>query len=573
MDSPWDGRALPTQERREREAQYGWSKDALPILEQGQQVGLRRFTKPQKALHEAAMQEVKVGKMQTSWIWFCLPAPPTIVDGRETGTARNRMYSIRNDEEAREYLRFEDDGVNLRKNYMELVGAIRDMLATGDNGRGLKATEIFGSSADKMIKSVKYFEKVTRNNVDLLLNNLLVDVLKLLGLFRGKTDPVAAGRKPASPRSPQQQFNFAAALPTMSPSAASSPRFQDQDTRSPREPDSPKAGKPSPTKAFAPHFASDDRAKRDQRDWQFAASSPVSPSQGLSPSASSPRFTDQDTRSPTDQDTPKSSSVRKPSPTKASAPQFASDDRAVSWLDSKLQRKSANQEKSIYYDPDETKDMPESPSSKQRSSLKKPKPKPQKQAPTVAVAPTFRSDTRVEEHKQHHKEIRQLHDETVKDPLALKVELRSYSTLAPEKTAEIKSNVTQASSPTFRVDTRVKDHDENIHHIRKEHDSKDVSLTELRKQLHMETTLDANTIQCNHTNVTNAAAPAISLDDRIEAWNQKHEQIRQSSVANKEDLAALRKHLAQQSTLGEDFGYSSDLTGSAFKRASLLRTG
>ena len=38
-------------------------------------------------------------------MWFMIPTPPYLVDGIERGSARNRRFALRTDEEVREYLR------------------------------------------------------------------------------------------------------------------------------------------------------------------------------------------------------------------------------------------------------------------------------------------------------------------------------------------------------------------------------------------------------------------------------------------------------------------------------------
>ena len=38
-------------------------------------------------------------------MWFMIPTPPYVVDGVERGSARNRRFALRSDEEVREYLR------------------------------------------------------------------------------------------------------------------------------------------------------------------------------------------------------------------------------------------------------------------------------------------------------------------------------------------------------------------------------------------------------------------------------------------------------------------------------------
>ena len=38
-------------------------------------------------------------------MWFMIPTPPYLVDGVERGSARNRRFALRSEEEVRDYLR------------------------------------------------------------------------------------------------------------------------------------------------------------------------------------------------------------------------------------------------------------------------------------------------------------------------------------------------------------------------------------------------------------------------------------------------------------------------------------
>jgi len=196
----------------------------------------------------------------------------------------------------------------------------------------------------------------------------------------------------------------------------------------------------------------------------------------------------------------------------------------------------------------------------------KPKGRPK---PTTGQAPTFRSDTRTKEWEEHHKQLREEHDKIHQDTLAVKIAFRSQSSLAPEAAAAAKkkAHVTKGHAPTFRSDTRVKEHELHHDEIRKAHDAKCKDLVELRKQLHNQTTLDAKTMEFNKTHVSTGSCPTFKSDSRLEEWHQHHEELRQFHDAHHQDLEALRKHLHNQSTLGAEFGLEHDITGASFDKA------
>ena len=140
---------------------------------------LRRFTVPQKSTYARAMREISKGEKESCWMWFMIPTPPYVVDGVERGSARNRRFALRSDQEVREYLRFEADGVNLRNNYLGLMEAILDQLK-----KGRKASQLMGVIDEpKLRSSAKLFEKVTRD-MDEELHAVLIQLMKII-----KEDP------------------------------------------------------------------------------------------------------------------------------------------------------------------------------------------------------------------------------------------------------------------------------------------------------------------------------------------------------------------------------------------------
>lgn len=58
-------------------------------------------------------------------MWFMIPTPPYVVDGVERGSARNRRFALRSDQEVREYLR---------------CGHMREVINFAEKGKYIKVT-------------------------------------------------------------------------------------------------------------------------------------------------------------------------------------------------------------------------------------------------------------------------------------------------------------------------------------------------------------------------------------------------------------------------------------------------
>jgi uncharacterized protein (DUF1810 family) len=109
-------------------------------------------------------------------MWFIIPTPPYVVHGIEKGSCKNRKYAIRSDEEARAFLSYEADGVNLRSNYLEIMTAVCDQLRSGR-----QATALMGSlDAPKLRSSARFFEKIARDVADEDLHKVVLEILNLL---------------------------------------------------------------------------------------------------------------------------------------------------------------------------------------------------------------------------------------------------------------------------------------------------------------------------------------------------------------------------------------------------------
>lgn len=140
---------------------------------------LRRFTQAQKTMHAQALSEVRAGRKLTGWMWYVIPTPPYIVKGVERGSADNRRYALRTDDEVHAYLEFKADGADLKNNYLEIMVAVRDQLRAGRH-----PTSLMGKlSAPKLTSSVQLFERVSRGGADKELQIVLGDVMDLLETF------------------------------------------------------------------------------------------------------------------------------------------------------------------------------------------------------------------------------------------------------------------------------------------------------------------------------------------------------------------------------------------------------
>lgn len=80
---------------------------------------------------------------------------------------------MRSDEEARAYLSFKEDGVDLRSNYLDVVVALRDQLAVGKMPIGCV-------DAPKLRSSLRLFERISREEADHALNAAIKEVVGLL---------------------------------------------------------------------------------------------------------------------------------------------------------------------------------------------------------------------------------------------------------------------------------------------------------------------------------------------------------------------------------------------------------
>ncbi|CAJ1403897.1 unnamed protein product [Effrenium voratum] len=139
-----------------------------------QKPGLSRFTTAQKGTFQKALQEIRNGRKTSCWMWFVIPTPPYIVNGVEKGSSVNRKFAL-SDDEARAYLEFEAEGVNLRQNYLDMMTAVLEQLKAGRTPVALMGS----MDAPKLSSSVQLFERIS-NGADPELNKVLRDIKAVL---------------------------------------------------------------------------------------------------------------------------------------------------------------------------------------------------------------------------------------------------------------------------------------------------------------------------------------------------------------------------------------------------------
>jgi uncharacterized protein (DUF1810 family) len=93
---------------------------------------VERFVINQEIRFPQALTEIKQGKKRTHWLWFILPSPPYIVDGKECGSEMNRYFVLRGDA-SKAYLKVD----TLRSNYLEISRAMECQLKFGNTLRNM----------------------------------------------------------------------------------------------------------------------------------------------------------------------------------------------------------------------------------------------------------------------------------------------------------------------------------------------------------------------------------------------------------------------------------------------------
>ncbi|CAE7742959.1 unnamed protein product [Symbiodinium microadriaticum] len=147
------------------------------MLESDDPFNIRRFADQQRKHYSTALQEVRDGQKRSHWMWYVFPTPPYVQNGAECGSPTNKFYAIRSDEEAAAYLSFEEDGICLRKNYMEMVQAVLQQLRLGTS-----VLDLMGEADEpKFRKSLQFFSRVAKQSKDRELQEVCDDALLLMG--------------------------------------------------------------------------------------------------------------------------------------------------------------------------------------------------------------------------------------------------------------------------------------------------------------------------------------------------------------------------------------------------------
>mmetsp|Transcript_43917 Transcript_43917/g.82047 ORF Transcript_43917/g.82047 Transcript_43917/m.82047 type:complete len:320 (+) Transcript_43917:41-1000(+) len=145
----------------------------------GDPFNLYRFVEAQSenGTFDRALREIRAGRKSSCWMWFVIPSPPHMKHNIEHGSSTNRKYAIRSDDEAKAYLNYEADGVDLRSNYFAILSAVCEHLVAGKAARS-----VIGSFDEpKLASSIVFFERITRAQ-DNELHSLLVKLASLMNL-------------------------------------------------------------------------------------------------------------------------------------------------------------------------------------------------------------------------------------------------------------------------------------------------------------------------------------------------------------------------------------------------------
>eukprot|EP00927_Polykrikos_kofoidii_P065829 TRINITY_DN61547_c0_g1_i1.p1 TRINITY_DN61547_c0_g1~~TRINITY_DN61547_c0_g1_i1.p1 ORF type:complete len:163 (+),score=20.24 TRINITY_DN61547_c0_g1_i1:58-546(+) len=137
---------------------------------------LRRYTEQQCGNGFAsALSEIRAGRKRSHWMWYIVPTPPFIVNGVEVGSKTNQHYALRSDDQARGFLAFEADGVNLRNNYLEIMNEIASQLQSG-----ISPVMLLGEAdVPKLNASAQYFQRIARGVGDEEVADVCTKVLRL----------------------------------------------------------------------------------------------------------------------------------------------------------------------------------------------------------------------------------------------------------------------------------------------------------------------------------------------------------------------------------------------------------
>lgn len=127
------------------------------MLESDDPFNLRRFADRQRTTYRTALKELQAGQKKSHWMWFIFPTPPHVENGVECGSPKNQFFAIRSDEEALAFLNFEEDGVKLRENYLEITRVVLQKVKSG-----ISLEALFGDDEKKFRSSLELFLRVAQ---------------------------------------------------------------------------------------------------------------------------------------------------------------------------------------------------------------------------------------------------------------------------------------------------------------------------------------------------------------------------------------------------------------------------
>lgn len=131
------------------------------MLESDDPFNLRRFADRQRTTYRTALKEVQAGQKKSHWMWFIFPTPPHVENGVECGSPKNQFFAIRSDEEASAFLNFEEEGVKLRENYLEISRVVLQKVKLG-----ISLEALFGDDEKKLKSSLEFFLRVAQHSGD-----------------------------------------------------------------------------------------------------------------------------------------------------------------------------------------------------------------------------------------------------------------------------------------------------------------------------------------------------------------------------------------------------------------------
>ena len=129
---------------------------------------INRFPDKHDIHYQIALSEINSGKKEGHWIWYLIPTPPYIVDGKVKVSGENKEYALRDydgdiegKQAAKAYLDYNKEGVNLGENYYNLLNAIDKQINNYKSPEDLLENDV-----EKLQSSVTLFKNITDDKTD-----------------------------------------------------------------------------------------------------------------------------------------------------------------------------------------------------------------------------------------------------------------------------------------------------------------------------------------------------------------------------------------------------------------------